>query len=117
MVHADAESVERRRVFDFWRIRLRPQSLFGHVGRLQGDLGNGGVLRIGRLPRRRRFNIPAFELPAGGLHYRWPDLPGPQIEQRLEFKKNVVLAFAVANPADRKIYDIPDATSRGARNF
>jgi len=62
------------------------------------------------LPPRRIFNPPAFEPPAGGLHYRWPDLPGPQIEQRLEAKKNAVLAFAAANPIDRRIYDIPDAT-------
>lgn len=59
---------------------------------------------------RRLFNAPAFEPPAGGLHYRWPDLPGPQIEHRLEAKKNAVLAFAAANPIDRRIYDIPDAT-------
>ena len=44
------------------------------------------------------------------MHYRWPDLPGPQIEHRLEAKKNAVLAFAAANPIDRRIYDIPDAT-------
>jgi indolepyruvate ferredoxin oxidoreductase len=62
------------------------------------------------LPRRRTFNQPAFEPPAGGLHYRWPDLPGPQIEQRLEAKKNAVLSFAAANPIDRRSYDIPDAT-------
>jgi indolepyruvate ferredoxin oxidoreductase len=62
------------------------------------------------LPLRRLFNQPIFEAPAGGLHYRWPDLPGPQIEQRLEFKKNAVLAFAVANPIDRRIYNIPNAT-------
>jgi indolepyruvate ferredoxin oxidoreductase len=62
------------------------------------------------LPPRRIFNRSAFEPPAGGLHYRWPDLPGPQIEQRLEAKKNAVLAFAAANPIDRRIYDIPDAT-------
>ncbi|MGE9007604.1 indolepyruvate ferredoxin oxidoreductase family protein [Leptospira interrogans] len=62
------------------------------------------------LPPRRLFNPPAFEPPAGGLHYRWPDLPGPQIEQRLEAKKNAVLAFAAGNPIDRRIYDIPDAT-------
>ena len=62
------------------------------------------------LKPRRVFQPPAFELPAGGLHYRWPDLPGPQIEQRLEFKKNAVLAFAAANPIDRHIYDIPHAT-------
>src|ERR1700676_1233941 len=62
------------------------------------------------LPRRRLFNQPIFEAPVGGLHYRWPDLPGPQIEQRLEFKKNAVLAFAAANPIDRRIYNIPNAT-------
>jgi indolepyruvate ferredoxin oxidoreductase len=62
------------------------------------------------LPPRRIFNPPAFEPPAGGLHYRWPDLPGPQIEHRLEAKKKAVLAFAAANPIDRRIYDIPDAT-------
>jgi indolepyruvate ferredoxin oxidoreductase len=62
------------------------------------------------LPPRRMFNPPAFDPPPGGLHYRWPDLPGPQIEQRLEAKKNAVLAFAAANPIDRRIYDIPDAS-------
>jgi indolepyruvate ferredoxin oxidoreductase len=62
------------------------------------------------LPARRLFVRPDYDMPPGGLHYRWPDLPGPQIEQRLEFKKNAVLAFAAANPIDRKIYDIPDAT-------
>jgi indolepyruvate ferredoxin oxidoreductase len=62
------------------------------------------------LPSRRVFHPPAFEPPPGGLHYRWPDLPGPQIEHRLEAKKNAVLAFAAANPVDRRIYDIPDAT-------
>jgi indolepyruvate ferredoxin oxidoreductase len=62
------------------------------------------------LPTRRRFVRPDYNMPLGGLHYRWPDLPGPQIEQRLEYKKNAVLAFAAANPIDRRIYDIPDAT-------
>jgi indolepyruvate ferredoxin oxidoreductase len=62
------------------------------------------------LQPRRSFVTPEFKPPAGGLHYRWPDLPGPQIEQRLEYKKNAVLAFAAANPIDRHIYDIPHAT-------
>jgi indolepyruvate ferredoxin oxidoreductase len=62
------------------------------------------------LPARRRFTLPAFDMPPGGLHYRWPDLPGPQIEQRLEFKKNAVQAFARANPIDRRIYDIAEAS-------
>jgi indolepyruvate ferredoxin oxidoreductase len=61
------------------------------------------------LPPYPQFVIPDFEIPAGGLHYRWPDLPGPQIEERLEAKKAATLAFAAANPIDRKIFDIPDA--------
>ena len=58
----------------------------------------------------RQFVQPDFTPPPGGLHYRWPDLPGPQIEERLEAKKHAVYAFAKANPIDRRIYDIPGAT-------
>jgi indolepyruvate ferredoxin oxidoreductase len=58
----------------------------------------------------RSFRAPDFTPPPGGLHYRWPDLPGPQIEERLEAKKHAVYAFAKANPIDRHIYDIPHAT-------
>jgi indolepyruvate ferredoxin oxidoreductase len=58
----------------------------------------------------RQFVQPDFAPPPGGLHYRWPDLPGPQIEERLEAKKHAVYAFAKANPIDRRIYDIPNAT-------
>ena len=59
---------------------------------------------------RRQFRTPEFSAPPGGLHYRWPDLPGPQIEERMEAKKNAVLAFAAANPIDRHVYDNPDAS-------
>jgi indolepyruvate ferredoxin oxidoreductase len=62
------------------------------------------------LPVPRQFEKPDFEIPASGLHYRWPDLPGPQIEERLEAKKHAVLAFVEANPIDRHIYDVPKAT-------
>jgi indolepyruvate ferredoxin oxidoreductase len=58
----------------------------------------------------RAFRAPDFTPPPGGLHYRWPDLPGPQIEERLEAKKHAVYAFAKANPIDRRIYDIQGAT-------
>jgi indolepyruvate ferredoxin oxidoreductase len=61
------------------------------------------------LPNYPQFVVPNFEVPPGGLHYRWPDLPGPQIEERLEAKKSATLAFAAANPIDRKIFDIPQA--------
>jgi indolepyruvate ferredoxin oxidoreductase len=57
----------------------------------------------------RCFADPDYEVPAGGLHYRWPDLPGPQIEERMEAKKHAVFAFAEANPIDRRIYGIQDA--------
>ncbi|WP_293268716.1 indolepyruvate ferredoxin oxidoreductase family protein [Neptunomonas sp.] len=50
------------------------------------------------------FNIPDdFTSPAQGLHYRWPDLPGPQLETRIEHKLAAVQAFARANPIDKKV--------------
>ena len=57
----------------------------------------------------RDFHPPEHVLPESGVHYRWPDLPGPQIEERMEAKKNAVLAFAQANPIDHAIYDNPKA--------
>jgi indolepyruvate ferredoxin oxidoreductase len=57
-----------------------------------------------------RFIVPAdFVPPPGGLHIRWPDYPGPQIEERMEAKKAATLAFAEANPIDARIFDTPDA--------
>jgi len=62
------------------------------------------------LPPYRQFVLPEnFEPPPTGLHYRWPDFPGPQIEERLESKKAATLAFVAANPIDRKIFDVPNA--------
>ncbi|MGB5576251.1 MAG: indolepyruvate ferredoxin oxidoreductase family protein [Woeseiaceae bacterium] len=62
------------------------------------------------LPPYPQFEIPTdFTPPATGLHYRWPDFPGPQIEERLEAKKAATLAFAAANPIDRKIFSVPNA--------
>ncbi|MBR9830406.1 MAG: indolepyruvate ferredoxin oxidoreductase family protein, partial [Oceanospirillales bacterium] len=46
-----------------------------------------------------------FTPPADGLHYRWPDLPGPQLETRIEHKLAAVQAFARANPIDRRVFD------------
>ncbi len=57
----------------------------------------------------RAFILPDLRLPAGGLHYRWPDLPGPQIEERMEAKKQAVFAFAEANPIDRHVYEVEGA--------
>ncbi len=58
----------------------------------------------------RMFKSPDYTPPAGGLHYRWPDLPGPQIEERLVDKKNAVFAFTEANPIDKHIYHVKNAS-------
>ncbi|KAB2912921.1 MAG: indolepyruvate ferredoxin oxidoreductase family protein [Hyphomicrobiaceae bacterium] len=58
----------------------------------------------------RQFNTPPFDAPRGGLHYRWLDLPGPQIEERMEAKKHAVYAFARVNPIDQAVYANPRAT-------
>lgn len=56
------------------------------------------------------FRLPDnFEAPPSGLHYRWPDFPGPQVEARMLEKLDAVRAFARANPIDRRIYNIADA--------
>ncbi|MEM8688469.1 MAG: indolepyruvate ferredoxin oxidoreductase family protein [Pseudomonadota bacterium] len=57
----------------------------------------------------RGFVTPDYEIPDTGLHYRWPDLPGPQIEERMEAKKHAVFAFAEANPIDRPVYNTKGA--------
>ena len=57
----------------------------------------------------REFVTPDYTPPETGLHYRWPDLPGPQIEERMEAKKEAVLAFARANPIDRVEWGLKNA--------
>lgn len=62
------------------------------------------------LPPYPDFVIPQdFVAPPGGLHIRWPDFPGPQIEERFEAKKAATLAFVAANPIDRKIFNTANA--------
>jgi indolepyruvate ferredoxin oxidoreductase len=62
------------------------------------------------IPVPPRFLFPPdFTMPEGGLNFRWPDLPGMQIERRMKFKKEAVRAFARANPIDRAIYAVRDA--------
>jgi len=51
-----------------------------------------------------------YASPAGGLHYRWPDLPSLVIEQRLHAKLDAVRAFARVNSIDRHIVESPRAT-------
>lgn len=62
------------------------------------------------LPPLPEFVTPDdFTPPETGLHYRWPDLPGPQLETRIEHKLAAVQAFARANPIDRCLFDNPQA--------
>jgi len=56
------------------------------------------------LPSPPRFVYPDIELPPGGLHNRWPDMPSPEIEERLAYKLAAVRAFAAANPIDRHAF-------------
>ncbi len=62
---------------------------------------SGASLETTPLPE---FAPPDFTPPLDGLHYRWPDLPGPQLETRIEHKLAAVQAFATANPIDRRLY-------------
>lgn len=63
------------------------------------------------LPPVPRFRTPPdFVPPPDGLHIRWPDYPGPQIEERMEAKKAATIAFAETNPIDRRIFGTPDAS-------
>ena len=97
LVHADAEPVERRRISGLRRIRLCAVALFRHVGRLQGDLGNGRVRRTrSKLPPRRIFNdaglhaarrpactiagrtCPARRSRSGWRRRRWRSSPSPK---------------------------------------
>jgi indolepyruvate ferredoxin oxidoreductase len=62
------------------------------------------------LPPAPVFRMPTdFDMPDGGLNFRWPDLPGMQIERRMKFKKEAVRAFARANPIDRAIFNMKGA--------
>lgn len=62
------------------------------------------------VPPLPEFVIPDdFTPPADGLHYRWPDLPGPQLETRIEHKLAAVQSFARANPIDQRILNLPQA--------
>ena len=58
----------------------------------------------------RQFVEPDFRFPAGGVHVRTSDLPSAEIETRIGHKLDAVEAFVEANPIDRRIYDLPDAT-------
>ncbi|TFZ07664.1 indolepyruvate ferredoxin oxidoreductase family protein [Ramlibacter humi] len=54
--------------------------------------------------------LTGYTPPAGGLHYRWPDLPSLVIEQRLHAKLEAVRAFARINSIDRHVVSSDHAT-------
>ncbi|OTA20810.1 2-oxoacid ferredoxin oxidoreductase [Xenorhabdus beddingii] len=61
------------------------------------------VVESGAIRESKPF--PAYQIPQvdpgpDGLHWRWPDLPGPQIEKRLAYKLKAVEDFAKLNPID-----------------
>ncbi|MFJ4373912.1 indolepyruvate ferredoxin oxidoreductase family protein [Pseudomonas japonica] len=47
------------------------------------------------------FNRPEVDPGPDGLHWRWPDLPGMQIERRFPHKLEAARRFIRANPLDR----------------
>lgn len=48
-----------------------------------------------------RFTAPTIDPGPDGLHWRWPDLPGMQIERRFSYKIEAARSFIRANPLDR----------------
>ncbi len=62
------------------------------------------------LPPPPVFVAPTgYVAPAGGLHNRWPDLPGLDLEQRAAAKLEAVQAFARSNSIDRLVVAAPNA--------
>ncbi len=68
----------------------------------------GAVVELPALPQ---YVEPTdYSAPPGGLHNRWPDLPGLALEQRAHDKLEAVQAFARANSIDRMVLAAPGAT-------
>ena len=63
---------------------------------------SGSTVDLDRI--QTRFEAPVdYTPPAGGLHYRWPDLPSLQLEARQADKLDAVRAFAKSNSIDKTI--------------
>lgn len=54
--------------------------------------------------------LTGYVAPAGGLNYRWPDLPSLSIEERLHRKLDAVRAFSRVNSIDRQIVQARNAS-------
>ncbi|WP_019644735.1 indolepyruvate ferredoxin oxidoreductase family protein [Novispirillum itersonii] len=60
-------------------------------------------------PARHQFVIPTdFEMPADGLHIRWPDTPLDQELRLMRHKLYAALAFARANKLNKVVIDTPN---------
>ncbi len=58
----------------------------------------------------RKFESPDIDMPPGGIHIRSTDLPSTEIETRIAAKLEAVEAFVEANPIDRAVFGLQDAT-------
>ncbi len=61
-----------------------------------------------RIPEIPRIVRPEFQLPAGGVHIRWPDAPVEQEARLHNHKIPAALAFAEANGLNRLVIDSPN---------
>ncbi|WP_028103606.1 indolepyruvate ferredoxin oxidoreductase family protein [Pseudoduganella violaceinigra] len=69
---------------------------------------SAGTVNLDRIPTR--WTAPTdYVAPAGGLHNRWPDFPGPQIELRMSEKIRAARAFGRVNSIDKWIARSPRA--------
>ena len=61
-----------------------------------------------RIPDIPRIVRPEFQLPGGGVHIRWPDVPMDQEIRLHNHKIPAALAFARANGLNRLVIDSPN---------
>lgn len=62
---------------------------------------------------RYAIHLPEdFEIPAGGISLRWPDIPVDQERRLHDYKLKAVPAFVRANRLNRAIWDLPRSQAR-----
>ena len=59
-------------------------------------------------PERVQVVIPDFEMPAGGLHIRWPDDPLTQEARMFQYKWYAALAYIRANRLNHNVIEGPN---------
>ena len=68
---------------------------------------NADASQTVRIPHPPRMILPDVQLPAGGLHIRWPDPPMDQDARLQHYKLPAAMAFARANELNRVVIDSP----------